>query len=150
MKIRLILFSLFAILANFVSAQYSPVKWSFSSEKINEMEFNVIFTAEIESGWYVYSQFLDEGGPIPTSFNFTENQDIEMIGAITETGDHKKENFDDLFEMQLIKYGEEVKFTQKIKLKKAVKSIDGYLTFMTCNNESCLPPKDVDFVFNLN
>ncbi|MFT5165786.1 MAG: hypothetical protein ACI8P3_001015 [Saprospiraceae bacterium] len=150
MKIRLFALSILMLMGSLVFAQYSPVKWNYHSEKINANEFNLIFTAEIDGGWYVYSQFLDDGGPIPTSFTFTENNGIELIGTITETGDNKKENFDELFGMQLIKYGGEVKFTQRIKVNAAVKSINGYLTYMTCNNESCLPPKDIDFELNLN
>jgi len=52
--------------------------------------------------------------------------------------------------MQLIKYGDEATFTQKVKVDPSVKTIKGYLTFMTCNDESCLPPKDIDFEIGLN
>lgn len=132
------------------SAQFSPVNWTYKAESIQDGTYKLVFTADIESGWYVYSQFLDDGGPIPTSFTFTTEDGIEIIGAIEESGAHKKESFDELFEMNLIKYGEQVTFVQKVKVKPGVKLVSGYLTFMTCNDESCLPPKDVDFEINLN
>ena len=150
MKFKLIALSFFMIMASLVHAQYSPVKWSYNAEKVSDDEFNIIFTAEIENGWYVYSQYLKDGGPIPTSFTFTESKGLEIIGETEEAGDYKKENFDELFSMQLIKYGEKVNFTQKVKVDTSVKNINGYLTFMTCNDESCLPPRDVDFEINLN
>ncbi len=150
MKFRLFSFSILMMLATFATAQFSPVNWKFKAEKLNDKEYNLVFTAEIESGWFVYSQFLEDGGPIPTSFSLEEATGLEAIGKIEEAGDHKKESFDKLFEMKLIKYSDEVKFTQKIKVDTSVKSVKGYLTFMTCNDESCLPPKDIDFEFNLN
>src|ERR1039457_6718004 len=30
----------------------------------------LVFTAKIDKGWHLYSQFVDAGGPIPTSFKF--------------------------------------------------------------------------------
>jgi len=150
MKFRLFTFALFMIFTTIVSAQFSPVNWSYDAEKISETEYKLVFKAEIESGWFVYSQFLEEGGPVPTSFTFAESKGVEMLGKVDEAGTNKKEMFDKIFEMQLIKYGDEVTFTQKIKVDASIKTVKGYLTFMTCNDESCLPPKDVDFEIGLN
>ncbi|MBC7566204.1 MAG: disulfide bond formation protein DsbD, partial [Pedobacter sp.] len=47
-----------------------PVKWSYGSAIISDKEFDLIITARIEKGWHVYSQFIGDGGPIPTSFKF--------------------------------------------------------------------------------
>ncbi len=150
MTFRFYTLCLFMLTVSFVSAQFSPVSWSQEAEKISDTEYNLVFTAEIQDGWYVYSQFLDDGGPVPTTFTFTSDDGITMLGKLTETGDNKKDKFDDIFGMQLIKYGDEVKFIQKIQVSSTVKSVKGYLTYMTCNNESCLPPKDIDFEISLN
>ena len=64
---------------------YDPVKWNFSSEKINDKESYLVITALIEKGWHVYSQFIEEGGPIPTSFKFTPTADYKLIGKVTES-----------------------------------------------------------------
>ncbi len=150
MKHRFTVLAVLMLFCGMGFAQFSPVNWSHRAEKITDEEYKITFTAEIESGWYVYSQFLEDGGPIPTAFTFTTEEGIELIGKAEEQGDHKKENFDKLFEMKLIKYAEKVAFVQKVKVSKNVKTIRGYLTFMTCNDESCLPPKDIDFEINLN
>ena len=55
-----------------------PVKWKFESEKTGENTYTIKCIASIEHGWFVYSQFLKEGGPIPTSFHFNENKDIQF------------------------------------------------------------------------
>lgn len=132
-----------------MSAQQSqPVKWTFDSEKISDNEYEIIFTADAESNWYVYSQHLDEGGPIPTSFEFEENAAIELIGDAKEIG-KKKEGFDELFGMKVISFSGKTKFIQKIKTTDNNAIVKGYLTFMTCNGKNCLPPTDIDFKITL-
>ncbi|MEM8527013.1 MAG: protein-disulfide reductase DsbD domain-containing protein [Bacteroidota bacterium] len=126
-------------------SQNSVVDWSYEVKKISGNEFEVIFTAEVEGGWYIYSQFLGDDGPVPTTF---EIEGVELIGKGTEEG-YKKEGYDEIFGMNLIKFGKTVTFTQKVKVKSGTKSISGYLTYMTCNDEQCLPPTDVDFEISL-
>lgn len=150
MKFKLLLLFSFLLWSSLASAQFSPVNWTYKAEPISDGTYNLVFTAEIESGWFVYSQFLEDGGPIPTAFSFTETAGLEILGKTEESGANKKEAFDKLFEMNLIKYGDKAVFTQKVKVDASVKEVKGYLTFMTCNDESCLPPKDVDFVISLN
>ena len=57
-KLALFLATFFALMMPFASiAQiYDPVQWSFSTESLGNNEYNVIFKADIESGWHVYSQ----------------------------------------------------------------------------------------------
>ena len=130
-------------------SQAQPVKWSFQAEKTGEQEYNISFTAEAEPGWYLYSQHLDEGGPIPTSFEFEKNDAISFLGEIEESG-NKKEGFDQLFAMKVVSYSGTTRFTQKIKTTNESAVIKGFLTFMTCNGKACLPPTDVDFNIPLN
>ena len=145
MSIRILLLFIIAGLATSSSAQQlSPVSWSFAVASVNTQEFDLTITAEIDEGWYLYSQYLEEGGPVPTSITF-ETDGLELIGKSEEISEHRKEGFDDIFEMNLIKFGKKVDFKQQIKVPSGTQSVKGYLTFMTCNNESCLPPKDVDF-----
>lgn len=142
------------ILINFFNtstafAQLDPVKWSFEVEKISSKEYDVIFTADIERGWSVYSQHLDpDQGPIPTSFTFDKTTSIEFIGNTKEAG-IKKESFDKNFGVNLVKFSKKARFTQRIKVDHSTKSVKGHLTFMTCDDNSCLPPKDVPFTISL-
>ena len=44
----------------FASAQIlEPVKWSFSQNQISDDEFEIIYTAVLDDGWYIYSQYLE-------------------------------------------------------------------------------------------
>ena len=60
-----------------VSAQiYDPVTWSFTQEQISPDEIELKFTADIEEGWYLYSQTIEDDGPVPTSFIFLPSNSI--------------------------------------------------------------------------
>lgn len=126
----------------------NPVKWDMTYKQVSAQEFDLVFTATINSGWYVYSQFLEDGGPVPTSLNFEAGSHYQLVGKAKESG-HKKEGQDPIFEMYVVKFSKDFIVTQRVKVSDLAKPIAGYLTFMTCDNEQCLPPTDVDFSFQL-
>lgn len=123
---------------------YDPVKWSYGSEKISETEFDLIITASIEKGWHVYSQFIGEGGPIPTSFKFNPSSSYKLKGGVSETP-KAVSAFDKNFDMQIAWHKDRVVFKQRIILNAAKATISGVLEFMVCNDERCLPPAEVEF-----
>ncbi len=123
---------------------YDPVKWSYSSEKISDTEFDLIITADIEKGWHVYSQFIEEGGPIPTSFKFTPSPAYKLQGKVSETP-KAISAFDKNFDMQIAWHKDRAVFKQRIVLNQPKATISGLLEFMVCNDERCLPPAEVEF-----
>lgn len=129
---------------------YDPVTWKMTSEKVSDTEYDLVFTATMEKGWTIYSQFTDDNGPVPTYFEFDEGDHFTKEGKVEESG-KKKEGPDPLFDnVVVIKYIKSpVKFTQRVKVTDASKPIVGYLEFMTCDSERCLPPTSVDFSFDL-
>ena len=152
MKIKIILGTVLLFLCFNTQAQisdpnakiYDPVKWSFTSERINDKEFNLVITARIEKGWHVYSQFIEEGGPIPTSFKFAPSTAYKLIGKITETP-KAISAFDKTFDMQIAWHKDQVVFKQRVSLNEAKTSISGTLEFMVCNDERCLQPTEIEF-----
>jgi DsbC/DsbD-like thiol-disulfide interchange protein len=145
--IRIFCFSLFilAYSASAVSAQQeSPVKWTFVAAKTKKKDhYTVTAVATVSSGWSIYSQFIEDSGPVPTAFTYELPTGAELSGKTEEVGD-KIEGMDPIFEINLIKYKKTVRFVQTVKAKKGQK-IKGQVTFMVCNDESCLPPRDVPF-----
>ncbi|MEL6851554.1 MAG: protein-disulfide reductase DsbD domain-containing protein, partial [Bacteroidota bacterium] len=125
-----------------------PVSWDFAYEKIDDETYQLLYTAKIEDGWKVYSQFIEPGGPIPTAFEM-EAGAYEVSGEVAEKGNIHK-SFDEVFKMDLAYFEDKVVFVQKVKAKDPNTVIKGSLLFMTCNDEKCLPPDYVDFAFNLS
>lgn len=149
MRVRSSLFLLFFFFCvTILAAQKSVVVWSYQVKKISATEYDLVFVADMENGWYIYSQFIGDEGPIPTSFQYELTNGVQLVGKSKEAG-YKKEGFDEIFGMNLIKFGKEVTFTQRIKASANVKEVVGNLTYMTCNDEQCLPPTEVPFSFIL-
>ena len=126
----------------------NTVSWSFESKKTASNEYTIQMKATIKDGWYVYSQYLEsDDGPIRTAIVLEGNAGVELVGKAEEEG-NKVSGFDSLFDMDITKYKKQLIITQKIKASK-VKTLKGYITFMTCNDEQCLPPTDVPFEIKL-
>ena len=127
----------------------SPVSWKFTTEKgAQKGQYNIVLTATIGAGWAVYSQFIEEGGPVATTIEFTDlPAGSKLVGKAIEQGD-KIEGIDAVFEMNLIKYKKTVRFVQTVAGKEGQK-VKGKITFMSCNDDSCLPPKEVPFEVTL-
>lgn len=147
MKIFGLVVSLLFTISLLQAQQTGPVEWTFSAQKVADKEYDLVFTAEIDPGWYIYSQKASEDGPIPTSFYYNADPGFQPVGIPIEEGD-KKEGMDDVFGIHLIKYAKKAVFKQRVMLTDDITSITGYLEFMCCNDKQCLPPNTVDFVFN--
>jgi len=124
-----------------------PVKWNFKTEPISGNEFNLVFEAKMDEGWYVYSQVIDGDGPIPTSFSFDKNGKVSLIGKPSETGDKIKEGMDEVFGIDIKKFGKRAVFKQKVSVTDRTTKVTGTLEYMTCDDERCLPPTEVNFSF---
>ena len=144
----------FLLILLFVSSHFAfaqdldPVKWEY--EVIQESDETIIvFTAHIEDGWYLYSQEIEEGGPIPTSFNFETDGAVSFEALAEEKSDFVVDAYDEMFAMNLKKYKHEVVFTYHPTFNEPIENIKGYLEFMCCDNMQCLAPKIIEFTLNL-
>ena len=173
---KLIILTIFLLLAaSWIQAQIlDPVKWSFSSKDLGNNEYELIFKASIEKKWHLYSQFVPdgEGMPVKTTFYFYDIKGVEFLGPevkIKEEASYEIENdidymvtfiepkgheeADPMFNNAIIKYFEgEVIFSRKIKITtKDPLHLSGYVYFMCCDDEKCLPPNDqYKFEFSFN
>jgi cytochrome c biogenesis protein CcdA/thioredoxin-related protein len=125
-----------------------PVKWSFDVEVLQENQVDLVLKSSIEEGWHMYAQDV-EGGPVPTTFAFFDNDKIDLIGAV-EAQIKSQEKYDPNFETILKFYDGGVDFRQRIKLlSEDSVTLKGELGFMVCNEVMCLPPEWVDIEVQL-
>lgn len=148
MKQFLFLSGLVLLFFQSFSQVLEPVKWTFSSKQ-NGQEVHLIFKAAIDEGWHLYDTSLPGGGPVPTSINYNDSTLFEPAGEL-QKNPRPTEMFDEAFQMDLRYFSHQAEFIQIIRLKsdKPV-TIDGYVEFMVCNDETCLPPTEADFEFSL-
>ncbi|MCF8297819.1 MAG: hypothetical protein K9J13_09775, partial [Saprospiraceae bacterium] len=124
---------------------FEPVQWSFSSKDLGNNEYELIFKAEIDEPWHLYSQKI-EMQPPATLFTFEENANVEFMGIVEES--ESIEIFDPNFEIMTRYFSHEANFTQKIKIaENALVNVKGSIEFMSCDDAQCLPPTDIEFEF---
>jgi len=147
---KLILFILSILFASFTSAQvYDPVTWDFSYEKKANKQYELIFTAIIDTNSHIYSMDIPEGGPIPTSFKFDSLPGFKLDGKTFEVT-KPVELKDEAFGFKIKTFSHKAEFRQKISSKGTSFNVTGSVNFMACNNATCSPPKDVDFSINIS
>ena len=144
--LQFFIFLLFSHLSVFSQIQIQePVKWKSFINDSGE----IVFSTTIHPGWHLYTTDLPPGGPIPTSFIFEELRGVELVGKPT-TLSPTTTQFDDLFGMNISWYKENPTFTQKLKITNPEQfSIKGYIDYMTCNDEYCIPGQE-EFSFSKN
>jgi thiol:disulfide interchange protein DsbD len=135
-----------AIFTSWVMHAQNPVSWSFSSKKISDKTFEVHLTANIQSGWHLYSQNQpDDAIAIPTNFTINNNPLLKLDGKIKEVGKMEKYK-DKILGISAHQYSQKVDFVQVVKLKSTAKTnVSGSVEFQTCDDKKCLPPKTVNF-----
>jgi len=140
----LILFSV-----TFVRGQVlDPVDWQFSHEKLDDNEYELKLTANMDPGWYIYGTELEAGGPIPTRIDFDAGEGFELVGELQYPDAEVK--FDPNFDMDIPMYGESVTFVQRVRVLTAgTITVSGEVEYMSCDDTRCLPPDYLGFSFDL-
>ena len=126
---------------------FDPVDWRFFVDEETDTTAVLVAEATLEPEWHIYSMYLESDmGPVPTSLTFEESNGFELAGKAMEG--EPVIMYDPNFDMDLGFFSDKAQFKQKIrKLTDEPVKITGYITFMVCDDEKCLPPDDIDFSF---
>ncbi|PKD16641.1 disulfide bond formation protein DsbD [Salegentibacter salinarum] len=133
------------------SQMADPITWEASVEKENDSVFTLIFTANLEDGWHLYSQKEADIdiAPIATTFSYNSEGNFELIGETTEP--EIEPIYDKVFEADITYFEDEAVFTQKIKVPGESKpEIVAEIYFSVCDDEKCLPPETERFTISLD
>ena len=120
-----------------------PVHFKSELKTGKNAEAEIVFTATIDQGWHIYSTDLGQDGPIEATFNVVKMEGAEKVGKLTPKGNVIKK-YDEMFGMELKYFEHQVTFVQKIRFTKPKYDIDCYLEYGACNDQSCLPPTQVE------
>ncbi|MBU2975091.1 protein-disulfide reductase DsbD domain-containing protein [Zobellia sp. B3R18] len=125
-----------------------PVKWSTKVVKISDKEYDLMAIATIDAKWHLYSQTVPEDGPIPTTFLFKSSTNYLKKGNTKEEEGHTIS--DPVFNMEIKFFETKALFKQRILIKeKKPFKVNATVEFMVCDDSRCLPPTEVDLVFNI-
>ena len=128
--------------------QLDPAKWTYTVKDLSGSESELVFTAKIDDGWHLYSQYTDPNGPLPLVFEFNKSADYQLVGKVQEPKPHKE--MDPMFGCEVSSFSGTVVFRQKVKkVSEKDFSVSGVLSYQMCNNGSCIAPEDHDFSFKV-
>jgi len=145
----LLLFAFILGIFSLKSQVLEPVKWQFFLNSVSDTEVEIVAEAAIDEGWHLYSANLPEGGPVPTSINLIESEEYEAAGEIKQEPQPEKQ-YDQAFDMELSWFSKSATLTLPVRIKSPdVVVVEGYVEFMVCDDEQCLPPDRVDFSLSL-
>lgn len=142
---------LFSISVNILAQQkLNPVHWSVQVKEVDATTYDILFTADLDTDWELYSQFQErDDGPLPTTFIFQKNEGYTKIGTVKESWKNKKKVYDEMFDMTVVKYEKSALFTQRIKVT-TPKKVLVMIEYMSCRSTSCLPPRYVELNIDLS
>ncbi|WP_037320787.1 thioredoxin family protein [Salegentibacter sp. Hel_I_6] len=128
-----------------------PISWEASVEKENDSIFTLIFTANLEEGWHLYSQNEADIDIAPIATTFSYNNDEENFELLGETEEPDVEPiYDQVFEADITYFEGEAVFKQQIKVLAETKpEIIAEIYFSVCDDEKCLPPETERFNISL-
>ncbi len=122
-----------------------PVKWKtpYLSEKNPAVGSTVelIFKANVDSNWYLYSSDFEEGGPNVTKFDFEGSSGIKVLGDVVAV--NSKKEYDDVYNMDYRYFEPHAEFRQKVLITAANPLVNVRVDFQTCyHSGSCIFDKE--------
>ena len=135
--IKNLLFGIITLLP--LSAQETePVSWTYELTKLNSLEYEISFNAEIIDGWKLYSQFSPEEGSVATSFKFLNNDNSYFADEIFNE-DPYIIGYDNVFKMDLFYFEGKANFNQSLRLNNIdVNQVKIEVEYSSCDDELCI------------
>lgn len=133
-----------------------PISWTYNVVQESTDLFRIEIKGTIDSNqseWHIYGLGPYENGPIPTSLIIegvgTNAKKIQKVGSI-HLMTHEKIVFDQMFGMEIGICEKDIIIAQKIKIISADSvSINAIVEWQACDNQSCLPPTEKEFLIKL-
>jgi thiol:disulfide interchange protein len=124
-----------------------PVTLGMTAVRVAEGVYDITVKATIAPGWSVYSQNnYGDMGPWPTSMAVDVKEGVALEGTPVEDGEKVLEGHDVVFDMMVKKFKGHATFTQRVKVQSPDEPLTGMFEYMTCNDETCLPPATWYFI----
>ena len=149
MKKILCLFLGIFLSINSIKSQ-EPVSFTTSVNPISENNYELIITSSIEKNWRLYSQFLKDGGAIPTEFTFKNEvtDSFKLIGKMIESESITK--FDPIFQLDQSYFIDSNTFKQVIEINSSeISKVFANIMYQACDDSLCIF-RESELVFNLD
>ena len=109
---------LFILLSSFIlKAQTAeePIILETALKKVSDTEFDIIFSAKLYKGWYLYSQYNPEDASLPLEISLQGGETgYKLVGKAVEEDTFKK--YSETWGLEEVVFKEKAIITQRIKL----------------------------------
>jgi len=106
---------------------------------------DLVFSFDIQPGWHVYGPGND-GGPTALTLTFEQLEGTKKEGGLRLSPTPKKVQ-DPIFECEVTFWEKAATVTQRLRLTGGPWKAEGYLQYGACNDETCMPPTNIEFNF---
>ena len=127
---------IFGLISLSLSAQ-GVISVDSKASTLPDGNVELLFTLNLEPGWYMYSTVPVSGGPMATSFTADGSSAFTLSGGLQDVEEaHVK--FDEGFGMDVKYFEGTARFRQVIApASQETFTVTGYLEFQTCNGAEC-------------
>ena len=107
-----------------------PARWKFEVNSLGSCYAELVFTANVETDWHLYSQKFSMN---PLTFTFIKSDNFELVGTVSEP--EPKKEYDPILEVDGYYFVENVVvFKQIIRIKsKTAFILNGDIFGQVCN-----------------
>lgn len=127
------------------AAPPDPVAWKIEGAPAKAAKagdrFSVKLVAHIEDGWHLYSMKEVADGPVATRIWLPEGQPVQLSGPVK--GAPAEVVQDASFGVEVEQYQGQAEFTLPLRATGAAEKLAVNVSYQSCNNRLCLPPKTV-------
>ena len=107
--------ALFLTLTSFSQTADEPIQITTTVKKISETEYDLVFTATLFKGWYLYSQYNPDNASLPLEITLQEGENgYTLVGKADEKNPFKK--YSETWEKEEIVFKDKAIITQRIQL----------------------------------
>ncbi len=124
----------------------AQVDWTCSFVKTGDATGEAVFKAVMSPGWHLYASDA-EGVPAPLKISF-ENGAFESDGRL-EADKGVTVAVDELTGCRQTWWADSVTIVKKFRNLRNVEVIKGSIRYSACDNNSCMPPKRLDFILKV-
>jgi thiol:disulfide interchange protein DsbD len=127
------------------AAPPDPVAWKIEGAPAKAAKagdrFSVRLVAQIQDGWHLYSMKEVADGPVATRIWLAEGQPVQLAGAIQSAPPEMVQ--DPSFGVEVEQYQGQAEFTLPLRATGPAQKLAVNVSYQSCNNRLCLPPKTV-------
>ncbi len=135
-----LLLSLLAALPTF-----GQVKWGEPTIQKDGEIYTISVSATINEGWHIYDMEEYDFGLTSTSMTLSLPAGIELVGGV-DASQQAVRKYDEIFATEIGYFEGQLTLSQQIKITTPVtEKIGVTVEWMSCNDGSCMPPKDLNF-----